>query len=169
MSGELLFKFDAARGIFDIVAGDAAGDADAALHSAVLASLFTDARARPEDRLPDEASEGAVGDPGLPPPAERNRRGFWAERDIGSLFWLHGRAKLTEATRLAYEDHARKALAWLIADKIASAIVIQATIEQPESLLLYIRIERPGNPALEFRFDQAWRGVAIIGGLTDAA
>jgi phage gp46-like protein len=90
---------------------------DDGLTTAVILSLFLDARARPDDELPD----GAAGD----------RRGwvgdaFALEDRIGSRLWLLTRAKQTEETRRRAEDYATEALAWLIEDGLATGITVNA-------------------------------------------
>lgn len=85
------------------------------LKTAILLSLFTDARAELEDELPAQ---------------ESNRRGWWAEgmetapHPFGCKWWLRWRQKQTEETAAVFADDAREALAWMITDGVVTAIDI---------------------------------------------
>jgi phage gp46-like protein len=96
-------------------AGAIAGDDG--LTSCVILSLFLDARARPDDELPDSAGgdrRGWLGD------------AFAATDRIGSRLWLLTRAKQTEETRRRAEDYAAEALAWLVEDGLATSVSVTA-------------------------------------------
>lgn len=86
----------------------------------VLVSLFSDARAPEGEELPDFS-----GDP----------RGWWAEEvgdEHGSLLWLLERERLVPETAALAQTYAQRALAWMIAEGIASEVDVLATIERPE-------------------------------------
>ena len=99
------------------------------LATAVILSLFLDARARADDALPDGGTD---------------RRGFWAdtvapavERDrTGSRLWLLSREKtLPEVLRRAH-DYAAEALRWLVEDGVASrllSLAVNITLVNGES------------------------------------
>lgn len=76
------------------------------LETAVLMSLFNDARALPGDPLPRGA----------------NRRGFWADvydpdgESLGSRLWLLEDEKATPETARRAEGYAHDALKWMIDD-----------------------------------------------------
>ena len=120
-------------GLFDLVlqGGDLAGDDS--LGTAVLISLFTDARAD-ADVLPE-----GVTDP----------RGWWADAllaenarsfsGVGSLLWLLAREKQTQEVMARAEDYARQALQWLVDDGLASAVSVFA--ENPRNGVLGLGIE----------------------------
>lgn len=98
---------------------------DEGLVSAILVSLFSDARVpgqRPEDQ-----------------------RGFWGdarEDPIGSQLWLLERAKATQETAAAAADHARRALRWLVREGIAQDVRATASYIRQGFLALEIVIER---------------------------
>lgn len=85
-----------------------------ALESAVLISLFTDARVTDEE-LPE---------------GEQSRRGHWGDAftgaATGSKLWLLSRAKRTPETLRLYEDYGRQALRWLIDDGHVTEITLIA-------------------------------------------
>jgi phage gp46-like protein len=107
---------------------------DDALQTAVVLSLFTDARARPDD--------GAEGD----------RRGwvgdaFSPEDRYGSRLWLLRREKQTEETRRRAEDYANEALAWLVEAGLATSVSVSAAWVARGVLGLAVRIATPGDIA----------------------
>jgi len=144
---------------FDIatLSGDLALDGpdlatDAGLETAVLISLFTDARAGADDALPAESSEG--------------RRGWWGDavpmiegHRLGSRLWLLEREKITVETLRRAEEYGREALAWMLEAGIASRIEALAEV-QGARLALRLTIHRPRDAALTWRFDNLWEAQA---------
>lgn len=126
---------------------------EAGLLTAVVISLFTDRRARADDPLPAR---------------ETNRRGWWGDvlpeaagDQIGSRLWLLSREKTTEQVRLRAIEYAREALAWLREDGIAEDVEIEAEIQRPNAgvpsvLALGIRIVKPEDREIAFRFRYVW-------------
>ncbi|MBI1408113.1 MAG: hypothetical protein GC145_18530 [Caulobacter sp.] len=120
---------------------------DAALRTAALISLFTDRRATADDVLPEPGAD---------------RRGWWAdvappvEGDlIGSRHWLSHRGKRRpEDIRLA-RDRAAEALAWMIADGVASAVTVEAEALGDAGIALSVAITRPEGPTRQ-TFDFLW-------------
>lgn len=143
---DIALTLDAPHGVADLVlaAGDLA--TDAGLRTAILVSLFTDARARADDALPEPNAD---------------RRGWWGDFDApdgdetGSRLWLLGRAKATGATLRAAEDHATAALAWLTEDGVASAVDVVASSPAAGVLALAVILDRPNGPARQ-RYDFVW-------------
>lgn len=100
----------------DIAVIDGLLQLDGGLRTAVLISLFTDARADAADVLP------TAGD---------DVRGWWADTfaetegdRIGSRLWLLSREKATNKTLERARGYARDALAWLIEDGIAATVEV---------------------------------------------
>jgi phage gp46-like protein len=108
--------------------GDLAGENG--LLTAVMISLFTDARALERDPLPVE---------------ETSRRGWWADEApdrIGSLLWLLRREKVTRATVELARQYARASLQWMVEDGIAEQVDVEAAVRQPFTVLLTVRLQR---------------------------
>lgn len=129
----------------------AAGDltTDEGLASAVLISLFSDGRARPDDVLPDHSSSLGGG-----------RRGWWADvldppgqSGIGSRLWLLGRSRASAQVVQSAREQAREALGWLVQDGAARAVEVDAR-DQDGALVLTIVITRPD--ASVARFQHVW-------------
>ena len=134
---------------------------DDGLETAVILSLFTDRRARPDDPLPDGS----------------DRRGWWADAyprasaragqdPIGSRLWLLEREKDTREVVNRARDYAEEALQWLVDDGIAERIEVMAGwVEQsgeltelktatviPGVLGIGAVIYRPLDPPAKYRF-----------------
>lgn len=112
------------------------------LESAVLLSLFTDARAN-------------------------DSRGWWANGvldtdtdELGSTLWTLAREKQTTASLRHAEHAARVALAWLVNDGLARALTVVADYPRTGVLRLTITLMRPTG-ALTYRIDMAWRHHAL--------
>ena len=150
---DIALLFDADSGTFDIAVDGGDLVMDDGLATAVLISLFTDARARDDDVLPQGA----------------DRRGWWG--DIGNddpndawgsrLWLLLERAKVTDDTALMARDMAIEALAWLTADQIASDVAVEASVlpvtaaNPAGALVLSVSLTRPTGPGRE-RYDFVW-------------
>ena len=91
--------------------------ADDSLYTAVVISLFTDARAGDSDELPPEYEQNDL-------------RGFWGdalgEESIGSRLWLLAREKDRDSIRARAEQYASEALAWLTRDGLAQSVEVEA-------------------------------------------
>ncbi|WP_341899335.1 phage GP46 family protein [Ferrovibrio terrae] len=147
---EYFFSFDEARQVFDL-ANTLATDDEAELYNAVVISLFTDARAKVDDRLPDEPRIGAI-----PASLARDRRGWHGDRQIGSRRWLLCREKQVPEVLQRLEDYDREALQWLITDKVCSSIDIAESFPSRGLVLTEITLYRPGVPALTYKFQMLW-------------
>lgn len=130
---DLALIWDAEAGSADLAVAGGVLTTDAGLRTAVVISLFTRRRARPDDVLP--ADDG-------------DRGGWWGDLEpriagdaIGSRLWLLAREKNTPATLNRAREYADEALGWLIADGVARAIDIgvEAQGDSP-SLVLAIGV-----------------------------
>lgn len=123
---DIALAFNAERLNFDLSLADKAAEAmekdlrgDDGLLTAVIISLFTDARAQDGDRLPDER------DP--------DRRGWWgdgleAEEDaIGSRLWLLAREKEQAVVVARAEQYAQESLAWLVKKGFVRELRVKAS------------------------------------------
>ena len=110
------------------------------LATAVMISLFSDARA-PED------------DPNVQP--GDNRRGWWADafndRPIGSLLWTMYRAPTVSDAIQRVEQHAKDALQWLIDDGVAAEVRVSAERMRRNWLGLQVEVLQPDDLAPRWR------------------
>lgn len=134
----------------DLVKIDGDYAVDPGLTTAVLLSLFTDRAAEPDDVPPS-------GDP-------TDRRGWWADEfaavpgdKLGSRLWLLDRAKRTGETLRRAEEYSREALAWMLEDRVASAVDI--TVEfVGDAMVISVVIQRPGRDPVSLKFAHVWGG-----------
>ncbi len=148
---ELVFKYDKSTGEFDLSILNWDFETDDGLESAILISLFSEARVGV-----DELREG-----------ETELKGFWAdqivpseERSTGSKLWLLDRGKATDEALEQARDYCIEALQWLVDDGIASSVDAEATYlaRRRDTMQIEIQITRPDSSELNFKFDYVWGG-----------
>lgn len=131
-----------------LLPGDIAGDDG--LETAVLISLFSDARAT-SDMLDAIDSDGDL-------------RGFWGDvtrpdDSTGSLLWTLKRSKQLVSTLAKARGFCRQALQWLIDDKVADRVDVVTSYPYPAAGWMDIQIDiyRPGsaNP-VQYRYGYEW-------------
>ena len=135
----------------DIVRDGSRFAEDGGLETAVLLSLFLDARAQPDDELPD---------------GEDDPRGYWADAFSsdeetpvildrwGSRLYLLRRSALTDETVNRAREYALEALEWFKTDGVASAIRVKTEAQPPETLAIGVEIDDQKGGTR--RFDFAW-------------
>lgn len=121
---------------------------DEGLQTAVILSLFTDARARDDDVLPA---------------GQTDRRGWWgdawpaAEGDrFGSRLWLLRATKQLRQSLVDARQYAEVALAWMVDDGVASSVEVETFVARDEVMGMIVRIHRPDGTALPIRFETLW-------------
>jgi phage gp46-like protein len=120
---------------------------------AVVVSLFTWRRARPDDELPSGTA----------------RMGWWGDSfasvegdRIGSRLWLLARAKLTVQTINRAREYAHEALAWLVEDGVASRVEVEVERLGVEGIAMACRITRSDGHAVDLRFSNAWEFLSRV-------
>ena len=132
------------------------------LENAVLLSLFTDARAKPDDVLPGDATD---------------RRGWWGDAfapsvdgvpvdgdRIGSRLWLLSREKIIPETIARARTYIREALQWMIDDGLAARIDVTVEAQRQSILAFEIVVHRPDGDSP--RFDFVWDAQHHLGSST---
>jgi len=121
---------------------------DDGLETAVILSLFTDARANADDALPLGQSD---------------RRGWWADAypaadgdRFGSRLWLLRASKQLQQSLNLAKEYAEEALAWLVADGVASRVEVDTFIPRDEVMGMTVRIYRPDDTVTPIRFETLW-------------
>jgi len=133
--------------------------ADKGLSTAVLISLFTDARAKDDDILPDVLTTDNFPD----------RRGWWADEtserqsdSVGSRLWLLSRAKSTIENLRSAEKYAKEALQWMVDEGIAVKINCMAeALDSPggggmKILLLTVQIHKAFGEQIVYKYELLW-------------
>lgn len=123
---------------------------DHGLVSAIYVSLFSDGRAPAGELEPGE-------DP----------RGWWAEGSerYGSLLWRIERAKASTETAERARQAASDALAWVIEERIARAVDVEAAYVSRGLLRLSLRIHRGDAPRWAHLWDAMVPFERRVGGL----
>lgn len=152
---DLAFVWDNDAAGADLVVAGGALQTHSGLRSAILISLFTDARAAEAAILPEEGSDrggwwgndfgGDVGS-SIADPDDRN--------ELGSKLWLLRRSKHTAQVLRDARQYVLEALSWLTRDGIASAISVEVE-GQGDRLAIAVTLDRPTGPARE-RYDFTW-------------
>lgn len=133
----------------DIALDDGRLATDDGLRTAMLISLFTDARARADDPLPADGGD---------------RRGWWgnafkgddnAPEELGSRLWLLDREKLTDRNVERGRAYAAEALAWLKRAGIVSELLVEAVRVANQALGIKVTVSRPEGPARQI-YDFVW-------------
>lgn len=150
--------------IWDGAAGDwAVGDekgnvgglrAKAALATAVILCLMTDARVEPDELPPEGDNRGWAGD-------SFDLRTDLGERLIGSKLWLLRRSTANETTAQRAEDYAREALQTLIDQGAVASIDVRATAMPVERRIDLVVILKDRDDAVVFnkRFGVLWEQI----------
>lgn len=164
---DLALSWDADSRQFDIFLSGNPPDlsGDEGLLSSVIVSLFTDARAYPDDPLPDERV-GVASD----------LRGFWgdflhdpasswtAPRSIGSRLWLLWREKDMDGVIVRARQYATEALAWLLDEGWVTRLDVDATRVQKGYLGIDVALLPAGSadPGREWRFVYDYEKARLI-------
>lgn len=124
---------------------------DDGLETAVILSLFSDARAKDDDVLP-------LG--------QTDRRGWWADAwpsvdddRFGSRLWLLRAAKQLQQALNDAKEYAEEALAWLVEDGAAKAVEVETFIPRDEVMGMIVRITRPDGTLTPIRFETLWNAM----------
>lgn len=132
---------DIALGLFDLVTDDG-------LETAVVLSIFTDARALDDDALP-------VG--------QTDRRGWWGDSypvepgdRFGSRLWLLRASKQLQASLTLARQYAEEALSWMVTDGVARKVEVETFIARDEVMGMIVRIYRPDGTTTPIRFETLW-------------
>lgn len=152
---DLALSWNADAAVADLLLTGGQLATDDGMRTAILISLFTDARADDDAALPEEGSE---------------RRGWWGDvhakdagpqagtaRDrnrIGSLLWLLSRSKITNAVLQQAHQSVTQSLEWLVRDGIAASVAAVVTA-QGSHMAIAVSVTRPDGPDRQ-RFDFVW-------------
>ncbi|PKR50758.1 phage GP46 family protein [Thalassospira marina] len=149
---DLAVRFDETRKRFDLQLVEGVSSSfktDHGLETAVIASLFTDRRARDDDAVPD-------GD----------RRGFWGDAwpvipglKVGSRLWLLDREIITSQTIARVREYGSEALRWLTDNGFARSVTFDAFRDRDAGrwvISVRVTISRPDGQLFERRFANIW-------------
>lgn len=142
---DIALLFNPTNSICDIQQDGADLLIDHDLETAVAISLFADRRAADDDKI-----DGT------------DRRGWWGDTyalvngdQIGSRLWELRRSKQLQSVVNKAQEFCYEALQWLIDDKVAESIVVEAEIIAMYTLGIGVTINKPTGTA-NFNFQYVW-------------
>lgn len=140
------------RGDWAIAAGGLA--VDGGIRTAVMVSLFTDARA-PDSFVPTDGTT--------------DRRGWWGDtysvQPWGSLLWTLNRAKKTDSRAMLNiaADMCRASMKWLLDGGYVASVAVQTAWITPQAMGIQVSVSMPnGTPQQPFRFAWAWETNTLV-------
>ncbi|SAI74561.1 bacteriophage protein GP46 [Bordetella ansorpii] len=144
-------SLDPETGLLDMSLDGADFAGDDTLKTAVLLSLCTDRMAQEHEVGPGEDRRGWWADAYATPPGDR----------FGCRWWLLAREKQLPSVVQRARDYAQEALAWMVADGLASAVSVSAFVPRMGWLVIYVTL-RVNGVDRRYRFEwngetQAWR------------
>lgn len=117
------------------------------LARAVVISLFTWRRAKPDDVLPaGDDRQGWFGDTFAEVQGDR----------IGSRLWLLSREKIVPETLARAREYSREALQWLVDDGVASRVDVTVSRVGLSGVSIGASITRTDGTVRNLQFDDAW-------------
>jgi phage gp46-like protein len=137
-------------GYFDLQLESGSLVLDDTLKTAVLLSLFSNARAAIDEPLP-YGNEGS-------------RQGWWAtpytdfSGEYGSKLWLLAREKQIPTVLVRAKAYAEESLKWLLDEGIAERVGVVAEFVRTGFLGIEVQIYRPLQPVVKYNY--AWDALA---------
>ena len=114
------------------------------LKTAVLISLFTDARCE-IDEVPFQG---------------KSQKGFWGDtlfgEKTGSKLWLLSRVNSSNETITRTNEYVKEALNWLIEDNIAEDVVVNTYYKNKKTLSLNIQIIKSNKESESIDIENLW-------------
>lgn len=149
---DIALAWDADRFAADLLQEGGALATDDGMRTAILISLFSDARAPAGAVLPEPGADprGWWGDAFAPDASASDP----AAGAIGSTLWLLRRAKITPAAIEQARQAAHAALTWLVRDGVVSALAVEAAA-RGHWLTIGVTVDRPAGPGRQ-RHDFTW-------------
>ena len=127
-------------------------ETDEGLETSALISLYSDARATPEEV--DEL--------------ENELRGYWADMypDVpgdkhGSLLWTTHRHKQTNQNRLDIQEKTEACFAWMIADNIAESVNVKTSIIESGVVQSDVEIVKPEGKGV-VKISNIWTAQGLV-------
>lgn len=121
---------------------------DDGLHTPTVISLFSDRRARADDRLPgtNDDRRGWPGDAWPQVPGDQ----------IGSRLWLLSREKELAETLRRAREYAQQGLAWMLEDGIAARVEVDVTVPKRGWLRVSVVLHRSDGSRSNHQYDSLW-------------
>jgi len=154
---DLAIRFDAGAKRLDLIKAlststDNGFVQEVDIETAVLASIFTWARADADDELPG---------------FDDDRKGYWGDdfqgrgRKVGSKLWLLARAVNSAETRNLARVYISDALNWLIEDGFVTEIDIRVVVPHPTRADFFITLGRPQGGATRIDIKDLFNQITV--------
>ena len=115
------------------------------LTTAILISLFTDARADDDDEIDDK----------------NDKRGWWGDlvspSPIGSKLWQFERVKTTQTTIEQFKNAILECLQWLIDDEVSEKIDVNVYRSGDDRLNFELKIYQTDGNVTALKFNDLWQ------------
>ncbi len=150
---DLALQYDSRFGAWDLVLDGADLAADEGLETAVVLSLFNNARAKADDSIPDGTT---------------NRRGWWADNAEpktrptalqdrhGSRLWLLSREKQTSSVLTRVQEYAAEALAWMVEDAWVKSVKVTASFPATGWCVFVVDLTKLDGTTVSYTHKVAW-------------
>lgn len=141
---DLCFDFFSDDMNLDLVVKNGEIQTDKSLKSAVLVSLFTDARCEKTEL----------------PKGEFSQRGYFGDaifkEETGSKLWFLNRSKYTNDTLIKAKEYAKSSLDWIVSDGLAKDIKVDSFFNEQKKLILNISILKNNDEFESITINNLW-------------
>lgn len=141
---DLLFDFFNDDMELDLVVKNSEIQVDESLKSAVLISLFTDARCE-KTELPE---------------GELSQRGYFGDaifgEQTGSKLWLINRSKYSNDTLIKAKEYAKSSLDWLVTDGLAKDVQVEAYFNEQKKMILNVSLFKNNDEIESITVNNLW-------------
>lgn len=137
-------------GIFDLALSGADFANVDGLETALIVSLFTDARAKPSQVKSPDRRRGWVG----------NILNAETGRQLGSRLWVYDQSRLTPDIMNAVAEEAKRCLFWMVQDGVARSV--NAGVEKNSDRSINIVIDIVTASGENRRYELLWRSTGAL-------
>ena len=144
------FKLAGPSGFFDLILDGAEFGTVDGLETAIVISLFTDARAKASQVKSPDRRRGWVG----------NILNIETGRQLGSRLWVYDQSRLTPDIMNAVAEEAKRCLFWMVQDGVARSI--NAGVEKISERAINIVIDIVTASGENRRYELLWRSTGAL-------
>ena len=135
-------------GIYDLMVVDSQLESTAGMETALIVSLFTDARASADNVATPQNRRGWVG----------NILTTNIGRSLGSVLWVYEQSRITQNILNQIKVAAQESLDWLVEDNIAKTVLVSIQEVRTRGIVIEINIQTPQGK--NQRYSAIWRATS---------
>ena len=94
---------------------------------------------------------------------EKSQRGYFGDsilnEQTGSKLWLLDRSKFTNDTLIKAKEYAKSSLDWLVTDKLAKEIHVEAYFNEQNKMILNVSIFKNNNEIESITINNLWNNL----------